>query len=214
MKKYFLLSIVILAFGLSISAQNKDKRATEIVKALADKTASYERIFLDFTYNLYNHEANVNEDKQGALWIMGDKYRLEIAGQIVICDGELVYTVIPDAEEIQVSALESGEDAMTPTRLLSSYYEDYRSKLLRENFENDMMVQVLDLIPNEGKSYFKVRLTIDKSLQQLVSIAIYDKNGSIYTYKINQFKGNDDFNESLLSFDETNYPDYEVIDMR
>ncbi len=214
MKKYFLLSIVILAFGLSISAQNKDKRATEIVKALADKTASYERIFLDFTYNLYNYEANVNEDKQGALWIMGDKYRLEIAGQIVICDGELVYTVIPDAEEIQVSALESGEDAMTPTRLLSSYYEDYRSKLLRENFENDMMVQVLDLIPNEGKSYFKVRLTIDKSLQQLVSITIYDKNGSIYTYKINQFKGNDDFNESLLSFDETNYPDYEVIDMR
>lgn len=214
MKKIILISLGLFLLSLTLSAQTKDKRASEIVKALADKTKSFDRIYADFTYNLFNKEADINESKSGKLWIEGDKYRLEIAGQIVVCDGENIYTIMPDAEEIQINMLEEGEDAMTPTRLLSSYYEDYRSKLLRENFENDVMVQVVDLIPKEGKSYFKVRLTIDKALQQLLSIAIYDKNGSIYTYNIENFKGNDDFDAALLNFKESDYPDYEVIDMR
>ncbi len=214
MKKFLIITLCALFFAPTIYAQQKEKRAAEIVKALADKTKSYDRLSADFSYSLYNKEADINETKKGKLWVEGDKYRLEIAGQIVVCDGEQVYTIMPDAEEVQINVLEEGEDAMTPNKLLSSYYEDYRAKLLRENFENDIMVQVVDLIPNEGKSYFKVRLTIDKALQQLVSIAIYDKNGSVYTYAIDDFKGNPDFDPALLSFKESDYPDFEVIDMR
>jgi outer membrane lipoprotein-sorting protein len=75
--------------------------------------------------------------------------------------------------------------------------------------------QVIDLTPEDGKkTFFKVRLMIDKVKNQLYSAQIFDKNGSKYTYSLRTFTPNYKIAETAFTFDKKAYPGVEVVDLR
>lgn len=216
MKKLILAAFSLL-FAFQLSAQNDDKgdkKSNEILDNLTAKTESYNTIQVGFTYKMQNKEAAIDEQTEGDLLIMGDKYKLNIAGQQVICDGTTVWTYLEEVEEVQINSMEDSEESITPSKLLTSYNKDYKSKYVKEGFMYGTTAHVLDLTPVEGKTYYKVRLVIDKAKTQLLEITIFDKNGSTYSYVINNFDTNVDVDEGNFSFNPEDYPDVEVIDMR
>lgn len=211
MKRITITYILLLLF-VSVSAQ--DNQAREILREVADKTRSYETIQVRFTYNMDNADANIHESYKGKLLIRGDMYRLEVGGQLVITDGKTIWTYIQDAEEVQIHNAEDNSDAITPSALLTSYHEDYRSKLIREGVENGKPSYVIDLLPNTGKSFFKVRVIVEKQKKHISSFAIYERNGSIFTYQITEFTPNVKAEPALFRFSKAEFPDADIIDMR
>lgn len=191
-----------------------DKKSREILDRLTKVTEAYKTIHVEFSYKMNNEEANIDEITEGVLTIMGDSYRLNIASQVVICDGETIWTYIEDAEEVQINSVEDSEESITPNKLLTAYNDDYRSKFVRESFQYGTTVNVIDLTPLEGKSYYKVRLIINKDKNQLHDITIFDKNGSTYSYIIKEFTPNVDVEDFTFSFKESDYPGVDVVDMR
>lgn len=218
--KNILISLFVLLIVVSgISQDNEpvekgDKKSGELLDRLTLKTEAHKTIQVEFSYKMFNEEANINESTDGELLVMGNKYRLNIAGQDVISDGETSWTYIEDAEEVQINSVEDSEDAITPNKLLSSYNDNFRSKFIKEDFQYGTTVNVIDLTPFEGKSYYKVRLIIDKRKDQLLEITIFDKNGSTYSYIINKFLANVDVDPDMFSFKEEDYPEADIVDMR
>lgn len=210
------LMAIFLIFSTSITnAQTRDKQASEILDEVTKKTKSYKSIILDFSYQMENPGANINEVTSGKATMKGDKYRLEIAGQTIISDGSTVWTVLADAEEVQVNDAAEGEDVFTPTKLLTNYTDQYKSKLLPKiTTLHGKNVHALELTPNEKKSFDKVNLYIDKDKMQLYQIEIFDQNGSKYTYKITRFDTNKEVDEQMFLFTEAEFPGFYVIDMR
>lgn len=209
--------VIIMALSLSVVSQESDKgdkKSNAILNSLTAKTESYKSIRVEFAYKMENQEAGIDESTNGTLLVMGDKYKLNISGQVVFCDGETLWTYIEDAEEVQVNSLEESEQSISPSKLLSSYNEDYRSKFVNEDFLYGTTVNVVDLTPIEGKSYDRVRLIIDKNKDQLLEFTIFDKNGSTYSYVIHKFVPNVDANDSMFTFNPAEYPGVDVIDMR
>lgn len=216
MKKSFVF-IALTVFGFTCFAQDTekgDKKSNAILNALTAKTESYTSIRAEFTYKMVNEEAGIDESTAGILLVMGEKYNLDISGQMVFCDGETMWTYIVDAEEVQVNSVEDAEGAISPNKLLSSYNEDYRSKFISEDFLYGTSVNIIDLTPVEGKSYYKVRLIIDKAKDQLLDFTIFDKNGSTYSYVITAFTPNVEVTEDMFHFNSADYPGIDVIDMR
>lgn len=210
---------LIIAFAVSISlfAQDNDKgdkKSNEIMDKFTAKTESYESFLAEFSYKMENEEAGIDESKDGVLTVEGDKYNLKIAGQEVISDGETAWTYIEDAEEVQVNSVEEGEDAITPNNLLTAYNKDYKSRFVKETFVYGTSAYIIDLTPNEGKSFSKVRLTLDKDKLEILDISIFDKNGSTYSYVISKFVPNIEISPDLFSFDTEKFPDVDVVDMR
>jgi outer membrane lipoprotein-sorting protein len=76
------------------------------------------------------------------------------------------------------------------------------------------MIQIVDLLSKKGENYFKVRLTIDKVKQYIISTEIYNKNGSTYMYKISKFLSNLKIADSEFIFKVSDFPSVEVNDMR
>jgi outer membrane lipoprotein-sorting protein len=208
---YMLLSLAILQ---AQDSDKGDKKSNAILEALTAKTEAYKSIRVEFTYKMENLEAGIDESTRGALLVMGNKYKLNISGQEVFCDGETLWTYIADAEEVQVNSMEEAEGSISPNKLLSSYSDEYRSKFVREDFVYGTTVNIIDLTPIEGKSYYKVRLTIDKEKDQLLEFTIFDKNGSTYSYVINKFEPNVDVTEQMFTFNPADHPGVDVIDMR
>ena len=216
MKKILFLALITM-IGLQVTAQDNDKgdkKSNEILDKLTTRTESYKTIEVEFVYKMENTDAGIDEQTEGTLIVEGDKYRLNIAGQTVISDGKTLWTYIADAEEVQINSLEDSEESISPNKLLSSYNEEYRSKFIKEEFTYGTTAYIIDLTPIEGKSYYKVRLIIDKEKDQLLEATILDKNGSTYSYVIRKFIPNVEMPESTFTFNKAEFPDADVIDMR
>ena len=179
----------------------KDKMATEILDRVIAKTESHKTIEVEFAYSMDNVEADIHETKKGKLLVMGDKYRLNIAEQIVISDGETLWTLLMEDKEVMIN-------------LLNSYGENYKSKYMKEDQVDGKTVDLIELTPLEGKTYSKIELAIEKNLDRIYSFSIYDKNGSTYSYVINKYTANIPVNEFAFTFNEADYPDFEIVDMR
>jgi len=209
-----IITVFISVFGFAQDTDKGDKKSREVLDRLTAKTEAYATIKVEFNYKMKNIEADIDENTEGTLFVKGNKYRLLIAGQLVICDGETLWTYIEDAEEVQINAVEDAEETITPSNLLTSYSKDYKSKYIRETFQYGTTVHVIDLTPKEGKSYYKVQVIIDKAKDQLLEITIFDKNGSTYSYIINSFVPNLELADSQFEFSSDDYPDADIVDMR
>ncbi len=217
MQKTFLFLIVtfqLINLFAQETTEKGDKKSNEILDRLTAKTESYKTIKAEFSYIMKNTDAGIDEKTEGTLFVKGDKYRLLIAGQVVICDGVTTWTYIKDAEEIQINSVDNSEESITPNKLLTSYNKDYKSKFVKETFQYGTTVNVVDLTPIQGKSYSSVRVIVDKAKDQLLEITIFDKNGSTYSYIINKFEPNTILNDSHFAFNKTEFPNADIVDMR
>jgi outer membrane lipoprotein carrier protein len=209
----FALLFALIITNQFLFAQDK-KDANDILKQVSEKTKSFSSIKVNFTYNMDNPGAKVHESETGTLMVKGDKYRLEISGQTVICDAETSWTYLAESNEVQINSVESSESVITPTKLLSSYSEDYKAKLSGEVTRNGKALYVIELKPNQDKSVTSVELNIDEELLRIMRIAIQDKSGNTFTYIVNKFETNVPVKDTDFSFNPKDYPGVEVIDMR
>lgn len=206
---------LILIFTLTLThAQDKDLKAQNILKEATDLARTYKSIQISFTYTMENKEASIKDSYSGTLLMQGDRYRVDVGGQRVISDGKTIWTYIKDADEVQIHDADDSGEAMVPSKLLTTYSDDFKAKLIREDIENGKKNWVIDLTPSTGKSFFKVRLTIDQTKKQVTSFAIFEKNGSTFTYKIKEFKTNVTLDPNTFVFNKKDYPGVDIIDMR
>jgi len=208
-----ILIVALIIAGQTSFAQAK-KSSEDILKQVSEKTKSFASIRISFTYNMDNPSAKVHETETGVLLVKGDQYRLDIAGQKVISDSKTSWTYIGEANEVQINSVEEDENVLTPTRLLTSYSEDYKSKLLNEITKDGRAQYVIELKPNADKNFTTVELNIDKELYRITRIAIQDKSGNTFSYIVNKFEPNVAVKDTDFTFNAKDYPGVEVIDMR
>jgi outer membrane lipoprotein-sorting protein len=201
---FFLITNVLLA-------QSADKKATAILNEISAKTKAYKTLRLEFAYTMENTKEKIKENFNGILLSKGDKYKLSIAGQDVFCDGKTSWTYLKDAKEVQINDVGTDDDSFTPTKMLTSYNTNYRSRLVSDKNNR----QVIELTPlKKGKSISRVLLTIDKLKKQVSSFVMYDKTGSTFTYSINKFITDPPLADKEFAFNKADHPGTEVVDMR
>jgi outer membrane lipoprotein-sorting protein len=207
--------ILVALVMIAGTAYPQQKKAEKILDEVRDKTESYRSIKIEFRYEMINTGADIHETQDGSLSIKGDKYRLEISGQTVINDGETIWTYIEEANEVQLNTVEEeSSDLMNPRKLLSSYTENYKAKYVDERIWMGHNVHVIELKPIEDKTYNYVEIKVDKEKKRLLQITVFDNNDSKFVYTVKEFKPNVLFHNNDFTFNEEDYPDVDVIDMR
>jgi outer membrane lipoprotein-sorting protein len=217
MKKLLLLIPAILLFSGAKAQVNKDiTKAKQILDAVALQTKSYATIEIEFTYSMADAKKKINESKKGTASMKGEKYLLDFAGQNIISDGKTTWTYIKDANEVQINTVNANDDqSMNPAKLLTSYDKSFTPKFIKEETKNGKVLQIIDLTPLKGRSYFKIRMEIDKNLKQIYDAIVYDKNGTtVYTYTVNKFTTTKQIADTKFTFKASDHPGVEVTDLR
>lgn len=207
-------AIVITLIFIFLQSAAQDLKAKKILEELKEKTRSYLTIQAEFTYSVTNTQQDLNESFNGVLYIKGDSYRLSMAGQLVICNGETSWTYIEDAQEVQINSVEEEDESLTPSKIFNSVFDDYASQYIGEYNQDGRILQKIELTPAENKSFSKIILEIDKSKLEIVQVAVSDKSGHTYSYKITRFNTGMPIGDDKFTFNINAFPDAEIIDMR
>lgn len=215
---FILLSPLFFVFIITngVLAQQPDtKTAKTILSGVSDKYKSYSAVKATFVIKSENSANQITDQKSGTLYVKGNKYKLEMNSQEVICNNAIIWTYLKDANEVQVNNYEPDENTINPSQIFTIYEKNFLVGYIEEKNLNSKVYQVIDMTPNDKtKSYFKIRLMIDKAAKTIYSAKVFDKNGNKYTYEIQKFSPNAPVTDSFFTFDTKTHPSVEVVDLR
>jgi outer membrane lipoprotein-sorting protein len=199
---YFLAFVLTSTF---IQAQTSEK-ATKLLNEVSTKMASYENMYIKFKYTLENTEVDIHQESLGDVYTQKEKYKLNFMSNTFLFDGNNTYVIVPEDEEINVVSGDSGEEMLTPTKLLSFYKEGFNYEWGETKTINNQQIQFIKLFPidNESEStYFIIK--VDLKTKNIISITDKGMNGTQTIFEIQEFKSNQKISENLFTFDRANF---------
>ena len=199
------LSIILIALFITSLSQAQD--AKSLLKEVSAKVKSYDNIAIDFKYNLNNAKENVSQETRGDVTLQGNKYVLNMLGTTRIFDGKNIYTIVPEDEEVTISAYNANDDKeITPSKMLTFYEKGYTYKMDIEQNVKGRKIQFIKLTPIDSKAEIKdILLGIDAQTKHIYKLIQTDDKGTKYTLTVNSFKTNQPVSKTLFTFDEAKY---------
>lgn len=214
MKTRIIALLFLIAPMLTFAQQ--DAKAQEILKAVSAKFKACKSYKANFSIVIENSRDKSRDVQKGTIYIKGNKYRLEIAGQDVISDGKTRWTYVKDANEVQIDVQKTDENTISPTNIFTIYEKGWQSKYTGDAKDKTITYSQIELVPTEGKNknIFKIKLSINKADKTIASAKMMDKNGGTQTINVEKISPDGASDENIYVFNKSKYPDAEVIDLR
>lgn len=218
MKLFSILAGLLLSGFLFAGEAQNDQKAKAILDDVSAKTKTYKTIVSTFIYTVEGKDKKVSDKQEGNIWVKGTKYKVEIAGQIIICDGKTIWTYLKESNEVQISTVETreGEDKITPSNIFTIYEKGFKYEFVKEEGKGAEVAQVIKLYPIDPKkkAYHTATITINKGKKQVQTMKINGKDGNTTTYILKKLTPNTEISDQFFTFDKSKYPGVEVIDLR
>jgi outer membrane lipoprotein-sorting protein len=223
-----LVILFILTTGTITGAfAQKDSQAKSILAEVSKKYRTYDVVKTNFTYTLESPQANVKETQSGTLIAKSKTNKFKVTlftkggaktqtvAQELISNGKEQWTYLKKDNEVQLNEVNNSEDAMNPAHIFTIYEKGFKYLYTGETKVGGVTYQTIDLTPTDDKkTFFKVRLLIDRTKKQIYSAQIFDKNGNKYTYTMQSFLPNANIPDTVFAFDVKAHPGVEVVDLR
>ncbi|MBZ9729299.1 outer membrane lipoprotein carrier protein LolA [Salegentibacter sp. JZCK2] len=206
-----LIFITLAIFTISLQAQNSTK-AESLLNEVSSKVKGYDNMVIDFKYTLQNNAANVNQETRGDVSIKGEKYVLNLMGTTQMFDGEKIYTIIPEDEEINISTyIEEEDNNITPSKMFTFYEEGYNYEMDVAQNLNGRKIQYVKLTPKDSNAEVKnILLGIDSQTKHIYNLIQTQDNDTKITITVKSFKTDQELAQNLFIFEEARYEDFYI----
>jgi len=184
-----------------------DTKSEQLLDVVSEKMNSYNNIYVEFNYKLHNAEENVNQVTRGNVTLKGDLYNVNFLGVNQLFDGNKVYTIISEDEEVNISDADAEDAAtLTPSKFFSFYKNGFTySWDVLENM-NGRKIQFVKLIPIDSNSEISsVLLGVDVKTNHIFRLIETGNNSTVTTLTITTFKTDQPLSSKLFLFDEAKY---------
>ncbi|MCL2414474.1 MAG: outer membrane lipoprotein carrier protein LolA [Bacteroidales bacterium] len=234
MKKYLSLSILIV-FTVSAFSQTRlerreqrtggvvrtergidDPAAHAILNSVRRNLQSFRSLKFDFTLITENQmERTRNTIGNGTILMRGDSYNLNFLEMTTISDGRTIWNFNAETNEVYISQSNPNDlETMNPLVMINTYEDHFRSILIREELENNVLVAVIDLRPFEARNFHRVRVIANLENNTLVRTEIHDRDGTNLIFRMDRMQTNVPAPNSEFRFDVSRHPGVEIVDLR
>ena len=208
-KKIIFLFIAIISSN-NIAVSQEAYEAEKLLNKVSENIKSYDNIYINYTYTLSNLEEDINQTNKGSFVTENDNWKFVMLGVTRIFDGDKLYTISPDDEEITISTQNpDDETTITPNKMLYFYEEGYNFEMDIVQYIGRKKIQYVKLVPMDSNAEIKyILLGIDVEFNQIYKVIETGINDTQTTIAIVDFEINLPLEESLFIFDKEKYKDY------
>lgn len=215
---------ILLLIPFALIAQNAfdDKDATALLKASSAKYKSFASIAADFTLttispkrNPTDADAKYTQIQKGKVHLKGNKFKLSLMGNDMICDGKNIWTIIAKSKECQLNEYEESKEIFSPTKIFNLYENGFAYQTKEKKELKGRKITIIEMTPTNKKvSFFKIDAGIDETTKEILEIKVYEKNGTRYIYTLDKVNTDISLTDSFFSFDSKLYPGIKIVDLR
>ncbi|WP_437921901.1 LolA family protein [Sphingobacterium sp. LRF_L2] len=214
--KATLTIVMLLLFGnFAVSFAQTDPAAKKLLDEVSKKYDAYNTIQASFTFSAKQGETGDYADS-GTIFLNKQKnqYRIILRVQELISDGKTTWSILKEDKEIQVSDAENNVETIGPNNLFTFYKKGYKYLTTEDEKVGSEMLKVVELSPIDTRTnYFKIKIRINKN-KHIHDVLIFDKSGGRYTYTIQSLYVNHKISATNFTFNKSNYPQFEIVDLR
>ncbi|WP_251622150.1 LolA family protein [Odoribacter lunatus] len=204
---------IILLFSFILTPVLAQDTAKDILDKSANKIKAYSAVEIDFCLTMENKEENIREEHKGKAYMKGNLYKLEVMDVINYYDGKNIFTYIPEAQEVNIkNPSDEEEEMLNPTKIFNIHNIGFKQKLL----SNTNGTAYIELYPNNlEKNFIKIGIWVKTSDSSIQKVESFGKDGNNLIITIKHLKqANPIPQNTFFTFDATQYPDVEIIDLR
>lgn len=206
------IGILIVATTASFSAQKIDAKAKTILDAVATNYKSKDNIYFKFVYGTGTNK-KVTKTEHGIFYSAKDKYKLKIMGTEQIFDGNKIYNISAEDQEVTVAKPTGSEQMFSPLIYIDQYKKGYNVKYVGKLMVNGVNSDYIKLTPTKNNGIKEVNLFVNAAKKQLVKIEQFENDNSVSVIAINDYKENQKLNTATFTFDKDQYKDYFVTEL-
>ena len=205
------VGILVVATTASFSAQKIDAKAKSILDAVATNYKSKNNVYFKFVYGTGTGK-KVTKTEPGIFYSAKDKYKLKIMGTEQIYDGNKIYNISAEDQEITVAKPTGSEQMFSPLNYIEQY-KGYNLKYIGKLTVNGVNSDYIKLTPTTNNGIKEVNIFINEAKKQLVKIEQFSKDNSVSVIAINDYRDNQNLNSTMFSFDKDQYKNYFVTEL-
>ncbi|NJC26680.1 LolA family protein [Neolewinella antarctica] len=201
------------------SAKDSDPQAVKLLENLRTKYDAFATLRADFQLDIAFPGQPI-ESQKGQISRRGDNVRFKLGEQEGIINKEAAYIIQHGNKEVMINNLpEPGElsGVLTPQTLFSFYEGDkYVLAITGSETVGGRTAKVIELKPvdRNASEFSKMRLLVDATKNEIVSIKAFAADGSRYAFTLNNTEANPVLPASTFKFVQSEFPGYHVEDLR
>lgn len=207
-----ILGMATVGITMSVSAQKVDAKAKTLLDAVAQQYKSKNNVYFKFVYGTGNGK-NVTKTEPGIFYSAKDKYKLKIMGTEQIFDGNKIYNISAEDQEVTVAKPTGSEQMFSPLTYIEEYKKGYNVKHMGKLTVNGVKADFILLTPTKKNGIKEVRLFINDAKKQLVKLEQYSTDNSVSVIAISDYKVNQNLSNSTFNFDKDLYKNYIVTEL-
>ncbi|MDA9886305.1 outer membrane lipoprotein carrier protein LolA [Flavobacteriaceae bacterium] len=194
-------------------AQSYEK-AKNLLDRVSGQMKSKENIRFGFSYVLENKKEQIRQEMEGNVTLSGDRYILNFLEAEQLFDGEKIYTIVPENEEITISTPEEDDDvSVNPSKLLTFYEKGYGYEWDIQQRVMGKKIQFIKLLPIDDTTEINyLLLGIDTERLEVYRLIQVGSNGTMTTLTLNNQEANIVLPSDYFVFDQKKYPNYYIND--
>lgn len=200
-----IFSILSILFTCSFLNAQSTSESEKLLNQVSEKMLGFDNMYIKFQYVLENKEVDIKQETEGIVYTQAEKYNLSFMDNSFIYDGVNTYIIMNEDEEINIID-GSDEEMLNPTKLLFFYKEGFTYQWQDSKTINGDKIQYIKLVPidtNSESSHFVIGINVNTKI--IDTISEIGNNSTVTTFKIQEFKANQDISKNLFIFDESKY---------
>ncbi len=218
MNKYLLLLLIVTTHTFSQNDPDKDPKAKIILDELSKTTKTYSTITTEYSLVIYDKNKKKVEEQTGKAELKKEKFKLEIPGNNIVCDGKTIWNFNKDAKELTIKNYQpTNDDQITPNNFFTIYENGYKYKLDNDESVGKVKCHVVNLYPAvkpEKKKYHTIKLYIDIKKKQIIQSKVLMKSGEVYIYLVKKFQPNLNIADNTFTYDTKDLKPDQITDER
>ncbi|MBU8881985.1 hypothetical protein CBW16_00310 [Flavobacteriaceae bacterium JJC] len=210
--KKITLGILVLGTAASFSAQKIDAKAKTLLDAVSSNYKSKNNVYFKFVYGTGTNK-KVTKTEPGIFYSAKDKYKLKIMGTEQIFDGNKIYSISAEDQEVTVAKPNGDEQMFSPLTYIEEYKKGYNVKYLGKVTVNGVKADKIKLIPVKNNGIQEVNLFVNDAKKQLIKLEQFSADNSVSVIAISDYKENQALSTTMFNFDKNQYKNYLVTEL-
>lgn len=206
------LSVFIIIGYISLNAQKADTKSKQILDAVSLNYKKNKNSYFKFAYGT-GYNGKVTKTETGIFYTTSSQYKLKVMGTEQIFDGQKVYNISAEDQEITIAKGNNTDSVFSPVNYIDSYKKEYNAEYIGKKAVNGTYMDLIKLTPIKNNGLKFVNIYINTAKNQIIKIEQYSNDNSLAVITIDTYKANQKLNPELFKFNKENYKNFLITEL-